>query len=125
MNAEASMTEEQGAPVKQIIVGLLPSSAAGLAKAAPGVAVGGLSLAGIQIDDWVSILTCGYLSIMFFGAIPKAWDTVRFFRRKFRDTSSKAHGPIHVTVVRNNAGIDKAVADSKGAEHEAPTSGRN
>lgn len=117
MNAEASMTEEQGSPVKQIIGGLLPSSAAGLAKASPGIGVGGLCLAGINIADWVSVLTCIYILIMAVGALPKFFDAFRYFRKKRTDKFSGA-GPLVVNVIRNNSRIAAKIDGARGKDDE-------
>lgn len=117
MNAEAPMTEEQGAPMKQIIGGLLPSSAAGLAKASPGIGVGGLCLAGINIADWVSVLTCIYILIMAVGALPKFFDAVRYFRKKRTDKFSSA-GPLVVNVIRDNSRIADKIDGARGKDDE-------
>lgn len=117
MNAEAPMTEEQGAPMKQIIGGLLPSSAAGLAKASPGIGVGGLCLAGIDIADWVSVLTCIYILIMAVGALPKFFDTFCYFRKKWTDKFSGA-GPLVVNVIRDNSMIAAKVDGARGKDDE-------
>ena len=116
MNAEASMTEEQGAPVK-IIGGLLPSSAAGLAKASPGIGVGGLCLAGVNIADWVSVLTCIYILIMAVGALPKFFDAFRYFRKKRTDKFSGA-GPLVVNVIRDNSRIAATIDGARGKDDE-------
>lgn len=120
------MEEENMGTVKQIVGALVPSSASGLVKASPGIGVGGMSLAGIEIADWVSILTCLYLIVMMIGAIPKVFNTICYFRQKWVDTFSH---PLMVNVIRNNAGIDakingaqrgkddgKSKADGGGAE---------
>lgn len=117
MNAEAPMTEEQGAPMKQIIVGLLPSSTAGLAKASPGIGVGGLCLAGINIADWVSVLTCMYILIMAVGALPKFFDAFRYFRKKRTDKFSGA-GPLVVNVIRDNSRIAAKIDGARGKADE-------
>ena len=117
MNAEASKTEEQGAPMKQIIGGLLPSSAAGLAKASPGIGVGGLCLAGINIADWVSVLTCIYILIMAVGALPKFFDTFRYFRKKRTDKFSGAD-PLVVNVIRDNSRIAAKIEGARGKDDE-------
>ncbi len=111
------MTEEQGAPMKQIIGGLLPSSAAGLAKASPGIGVGGLSLAGINIADWVSVLTCIYILIMAVGALPKFFDAFRYFRKKRTDKFSGA-GPLVVNVIRGNSRIAAKIDGARGKDDE-------
>lgn len=117
MNAEALMPEEQGAPMKQIIGGLLPSSAAGLAKASPGIGVGGLCLAGINIADWVSVLTCIYILIMAVGALPKFFDTFRYFRKKRTDKFSGAE-PLVVNVIRCNSKIAAKIDGARGKDDE-------
>lgn len=117
MNAEALMPEEQGAPMKQIIGGLLPSSTAGLAKASPGIGVGGLSLAGINIADWVSVLTCIYILIMAVGALPKFFDTFRYFRKKWTDKFSGAD-PLVVNVIRDNSRIAAKIDGARGKDDE-------
>lgn len=115
MNAEALMPEEQGAPMKQIIGGLLPSSAAGLAKASPGIGVGGLSLAGINIADWVSVLTCIYILIMAVGALPKFFDTFRYFRKKWTDAGA---APLVVNVIRDSSRIAAKIDGARGKDDE-------
>ena len=117
MNAEVPMTEEQGAPVKQIIGCLLPSSATGLAKASPGIGVGGLCLAGINIADWVSVLTCIYILIMAVGALPKFFDTFRYFRKKRTDKFSGAD-PLVVNVIRDNSRIASKIEGARGKDDE-------
>lgn len=117
MNAEAHMTEEQGAPMRQIIGCLLPSSAAGLAKASPGIGVGGLCLAGINIADWVSVLTCIYILIMAVGALPKFFDAFRYFRKKRTDKFSGA-GPLVVNVIRDNSRIAAKIDGARGKDDE-------
>ena len=117
MNAEAPMTEEQGAPVKQVIGCLLPSSATGLAKASPGIGVGGLCLAGINIADWVSVLTCIYILIMAVGALPKFFDTFRYFRKKRTDKFSGAD-PLVVNVIRDNSRIASKIEGARGKDDE-------
>lgn len=117
MNAEAPMTEEQGSPVKQIIGCLLPSSATGLAKASPGIGVGGLCLAGINIADWVSVLTCIYILIMAVGALPKFFDTFRYFRKKRNDKFSGAD-PLVVNVIRDNSRIASKIEGARGKDDE-------
>lgn len=111
------MTEEQGAPVKQIIGCLLPSSATGLAKASPGIGVGGLCLAGINIADWVSVLTCIYILIMAVGALPKFFDTFRYFRKKRTDKFSGAD-PLVVNVIRDNSRIASKIEGARGKDDE-------
>ena len=111
------MPEEQGAPMKQIIGCLLPSSAAGLAKASPGIGVGGLCLAGINIADWVSVLTCIYILIMAVGALPKFFDAFRYFRKKRTDKFSGA-GPLVVNVIRDNSRIAAKIDGARGKDDE-------
>jgi hypothetical protein len=56
----------------------LGGDAAALAvRSTPPVAVSGLTLAGVGLQDWVFILTAIYTVLLIVGVLPKAIRTVR------------------------------------------------
>lgn len=71
-------------PFERFVTGILSSSGAGVAKASPGVAVSGAYFCGLDVQTWVSVLTCLYLAAMIFGAIPKAAEGLRYLYRLSR-----------------------------------------
>lgn len=70
--------------IKRILTPIFSGSASGTAKAAPAIGVSALSIAGVPLESWVTILTLVYVFIMIFGALPKAVETIRFFWRMAR-----------------------------------------
>ena len=67
--------------LKRILTPIFSGSASGTAKAAPAIGVSALSIAGVPLESWVTILTLVYILIMIFGALPKIVETLRFFWR--------------------------------------------
>ena len=75
------MCDEDAFHVKKLITSVASSSAAGVAKASPGVVVSGASLFGFTVDEIVGILTIIYLVAMIIGSLPRVLESVRFLRR--------------------------------------------
>lgn len=75
------MCDDSKTPLQRVIAGLTTSGASGVAKASPGVAVTGLTIAGYSIETWVSVLTAMYLIAMFIGACPKMVEGLRYLYR--------------------------------------------
>ena len=75
------MCDDSKTPLQRVIAGLTTSGASGVAKASPGVAVTGLSVAGYSIETWVSILTAIYIVVMLIGACPKMVEGLRYLYR--------------------------------------------
>lgn len=65
-------------PITRFISTVASGTAAGGAKASPGIIVTGLTVAGIRLEDWVTILTGIYLVIMAIGALPKGIEGLRY-----------------------------------------------
>lgn len=72
------MCEQDQTPVKRVVSALSASGLAGTAKASPGLAVAGMSIYGVPVETWVSVLTCLYLLFMIFGTLPKVIDSIRY-----------------------------------------------
>lgn len=70
--------------LKRILTPIFSGSASGTAKAAPAIGVSALSIAGVPLESWVTILTCVYVLIMIIGALPKIVETIRYFWRMAR-----------------------------------------
>lgn len=68
-------------PISRLLHSLGWSSASGLAKASPGIAVTGFSLYGHPIEHWISVLTALYIFCMLIGSIPKACEGIRYVLR--------------------------------------------
>lgn len=75
---------EEDSVLKRILTPIFSGSASGTAKAAPAIGVSALSIAGVPLESWVTILTCVYVLIMIIGALPKIVETLRFFWRMAR-----------------------------------------
>lgn len=89
------MCDQDQSPVKRFFSMIGGGTAASAAKASPGVAVTGLSLWGVSIETWVSILTAMYLIFMAVGALPKVIESVMYIvalargeRQKVKEMSS-------------------------------------
>ncbi|NHR08317.1 MULTISPECIES: hypothetical protein [Chromobacterium] len=54
-------------------------------KAAPPVTISAVSLYGISVADWVSILTIAYLLMLFFTSGPKVVAAARRYAAEFRE----------------------------------------
>lgn len=93
---------EEDSVLKRILTPIFSGSASGTVKAAPAIGVSALSIAGVPLESWVTILTLVYILIMIFGALPKIVETLRFFWRM-------AHPKQPETIVRQVA--DSSVAD--------------
>lgn len=65
-------------PLSRLISTMASGTAAGGAKASPGIIVTGLTFAGIRLEDWVTILTVIYLVFMAIGALPKVGEGLRY-----------------------------------------------
>lgn len=65
--------------IKKAVMPVFSGTASGAAKAAPGVGVSALVVAGIPLESWVTILTFVYILIMIIGALPKIVETIRYF----------------------------------------------
>lgn len=65
--------------LKRILTPIFFRSASGTAKAAPAIGVSALSIAGVPLESWVTILTFVYILIMIIGALPKIVETIRYF----------------------------------------------
>lgn len=70
--------------LKRILTPIFSGSASGAAKAAPAIGVSALSIAGVPLESWVTILTLVYILIMIVGALPKIVETCRFFYRLWK-----------------------------------------
>lgn len=57
------------------------SIAIGTAKAAPPVVATGLTVMGVQLQDWLIILTIIYTLMQIFISLPKICDTIRSWRK--------------------------------------------
>lgn len=101
-------------PVKQIFGSIVPSTATGLAKASPGIGVGGLYIAGVQIADWVSVLTCIYIIFMMIGAIPKLVDGLRYLRHWRTSIAEKSL--LVVRVMHENGEVNTKMECGKNAD---------
>ncbi len=77
------MCEEESL-LKRFLTPIFSGSASATAKAAPGIGVSALSIAGVQLEAWVTILTLIYILVMIIGALPKIAETIRFFYRLWR-----------------------------------------
>lgn len=70
---------EEDSVLKRILTPIFSGSASGTVKAAPAIGVSALSIAGVPLESWVTILTLVYILIMIVGALPKIVETCRFF----------------------------------------------
>ena len=82
---------DEKSPLNRFVAGAVSSTTAGAAKAAPGVAVSGAYIMGIDVQTWVSLLTCLYLAAMILGTIPKALEGLRYLWRLSRGERSERH----------------------------------
>lgn len=71
-------SDENKTPLARLVSSVASGTAAGGAKASPGIIVTGLTFAGIRLEDWVTILTVVYLVFMAIGALPKVGEGVRY-----------------------------------------------
>ena len=75
---------EEDSVLKRILTPIFSGSASGAAKAARAIVVSALSIAGVPLESWVTILTLVYILIMIVGALPKIVETCRFFYRLWK-----------------------------------------
>lgn len=75
---------EEDSVLKRILTPIFSGSASGTVKAAPAIGVSALSIAGVPLESWVTILTLVYILIMIVGALPKIVETCRFFYRLWK-----------------------------------------
>ena len=73
---------EEDSVLKRILTPIFSGSASGTVKAAPAIGVSALSIAGVPLESWVTILTLVYILIV--GALPKIVETCRFFYRLWK-----------------------------------------
>ena len=75
---------EEDSVLKRLLTPIFSGSASGTVKAAPAIGVSALSIAGVPLESWVTILTLVYILIMIVGALPKIVETCRFFYRLWK-----------------------------------------
>ena len=66
---------EEDSVLKRILTPIFSGSASGTVKAAPAIGVSALSIAGVPLESWVTILTLVYILIV---------ETCRFFYRLWK-----------------------------------------
>lgn len=106
---------EENSTMKWIKKAVLPAfsgTASGAAKAAPGVGVSALVVAGIPLESWVTILTACYVLVMLIGALPKAFNTFMCIYRLWRPRKK----PVFVTEKADDAVARKIKRARKNAE---------
>lgn len=97
---------EEKSFIRSLLGSLGASSASGLAKASPGVAVSGLTIYGIEIDSWVQLLTGLYILVMLIGSIPKMAEGIRYVWHLFKPRSESG---VSVTEAVDNSPVDRKI----------------
>ena len=103
------MCEQDQTPVKRVVSALSASGLAGTAKASPGLAVAGMSIYGVPIETWVSVLTCLYLLFMIFGTLPKVIDSIRYLVA----LTKKSKSIVEVNQHSDSSDLNKAIQKAK------------
>lgn len=109
------MSEEAGESVRRITVKEVAASfggsaMTGAAKASPGVAVGAgaAEFLSTSVQDLITYGTLIYIVMMLFYSLPKVFDAIDYFRRRWRDRGGRSG--VRVTVQRDHDITDKIQA---------------
>ena len=95
--------------IKKAIMPAFSGAASGAAKAAPGVGVSALVVAGIPLESWVTILTAAYVLVMLIGALPKAIDAFRLIYRMWRPRTQ-----LRYVTEKANQDVSQKIKKAKG-----------
>lgn len=93
--------------VKEVAASFGGSAMTGAAKASPGVAVGAgaAEFLSTSVQDLITYGTLIYIVMMLFYSLPKVFDAIDYFRRRWKDRGGRAD--VRVTIQRNHDVTDK------------------